>query len=49
MQEEGFVAGGISDLSRCGRFNAQGAYKSLVAEAESHSSISPLINERTMI
>jgi hypothetical protein len=49
MQKEGFVAGGISDLRGCGRFNAQGAYGSLVAETESHSSISPPINERTII
>jgi hypothetical protein len=49
MQKEGFVAEGISDLGGRGRFNAQGAYGSLVAETESHSSISPPIDERTMM
>jgi hypothetical protein len=46
MQKEGVVAGGISDLGERGWLNA---YGSLGAQTENYSSISPPIDERTMM
>jgi hypothetical protein len=49
MQKEGVTAGDISDLRGRRRFNTQGANGLLRAETESYNSISPPIDEQTMI
>jgi hypothetical protein len=49
LQKEGIVAGDIRDLGGRGGFNAQGANGLLRAETEIYSSISPPIDEQTMM
>jgi hypothetical protein len=49
IQRADFVTRDIDDLGGNGRFNAQHAYRPVGAETESHSSISPAINEWAMV
>jgi hypothetical protein len=49
IQKADFVSRDIDDLGGNGQFNAQDAYRPVGAETESHSSISPAIDEWAMV